>query len=536
MYPLLFSLAVYLLVAVDYFFNITIIEFSSTVLWLCLLPIIYCSLFFRYFNRKFGRKAAYIISVLAVFTPAVVAITTDGYGALFYVINLTIIMFLSPMLGIELPFALFGVHVLGIILNFSGSLVMPNFGTYGLLDLLILGAAGLLGWLVFHRYYIHEQAEIERIRQILRSEQLRSEALIASLTDGVIIVDKRGIVQLCNNEALRMLGLDYKQTVSKHYLSILKHLTINEQRNTNDKITKIFEQALIDKKARFIEPLDIQSDQNDQSISLSCSLTPIMDEDAGVGALLLTLHDVSSYVHLQKLKDEFISTASHELRTPMTVIAGYSDLLLNPMFGELTDKQRGYVTRTKETAQQLIAIVNDMLDITKLESGSRPNAPEKIELKSFSEQFIDSLHDELQAANVTIESHLETIHVKLDKSRLGQVYGNILSNAIKFSPDGGHVTLNFVPHVKKSLLEVSVSDEGPGVPQELQSDIFSKFSRNKLRASSEKPGTGLGLAISRAIVEDWGGTINIESNGATGSRFYFTIPFKPSHEKKEKSS
>lgn len=528
-YPLLFSATIYSIFALDITSVAKVLEVPNIVLVLSLLPVLYCTLCFNYFKRKFGQKAAYITSIVSVFTPAVVAITFAGYGSLFYVANHALIMFLAPMLGIELPLALIGIHALGIILNSGGSMSIPGFAEYGILNFLIVSMSGLTGWLIFHRYYVKERVEVERMRRVLREEQLRSEALVASLVDGIIMIDKRGKVQICSKPALTMLGIKASDIISKQYLDVIKKLDLNLPPSKKAKVLKTFEQIISSKESIVIDPLVVKR-ANDHDSSISCSITPVIDDNGDVGALLLTLHDVSSYVHLQNLKDEFISTASHELRTPMTVIAGYSDLLLNPTFGELSEKQRHYVTRTKETTKQLIEMVNDMLDITKLESGQLENYPQTIDLESFSKNFISNLSEQLKEKNLIIKTTLSPAEIEVDKRRLELVYSNLLSNAIKFSNEDD--TIKFKLENKRNNIEISVEDSGPGVPKELQKEIFTKFSRTKNTISANKSGTGLGLAIVTEIIKEWGGIINIESDGKNGSRFYFTIP----HQSKDKEN
>lgn len=370
--------------------------------------------------------------------------------------------------------------------------------------------------------YTHENIEANRMRKVLHEEQLQSETLIASLTDGIIIINRHGVIQLCNKIALDMFDMKRAEVVGRDYQSVIKNHFISEEVNTTTThLIEAIGSVISAKKSIVLDALTLRHNEPN-SLTVSCGITPITDNDGGMDAVLLTLHDVSNYIELQDLKDDFISTASHELRTPMTVIAGYSDLLLNPMFGELTDKQRHYVSRTKETTKQLISLVNDMLDITKLESGKLENSPQTIPLSDFSENFIANLNEEFAKKNLSIKTDLANVDISVDKNRLNLVYSNLLSNAIKFSEENKSIEFKIVS--QPDVVEISVKDNGPGVPKELQKEIFTKFSRTKNTISAEKFGTGLGLAIVSEIIKEWGGIIGVDSDGKNGSRFYFTIP------------
>jgi PAS domain S-box-containing protein len=495
------------------------VHMPQIALYLFIGPLLYYAFLFKYTVRHIGRTQAYVIGLLTAFVPAIIITTVEGYTSP-HMFALGVIMLIAPMLGPTLPSGLFGIHMLGVLLNYSGSMSMPG-KEYGIVALLSFGLCGLVGWLLFHRYYTTEDAEANRIRKVLREEQLRSETLIASLTDGVVIIDKHGVIQLCNTVALSMLNMKNAEVVGQNYLAVAKGHVANSDSQHHISLKKAVSSVLTSKKAIVINALTVHRADGDD-ITVSCGITPVIDDDGDTGAVLLTMHDVSNYVELQNIKDEFISTASHELRTPMTVIAGYSDLLLNPMFGELTEKQQHYVTRTKETTKQLISLVNDMLDITKLESGKLEDNPQVIGLGKFSEVFIANLAEELAKKQLSIDTKLEDVDIFVDKNRLNLVYSNLLSNAIKFSDDNKAIEFKMTAHSDR--VEVSVKDNGPGVPKELQKEIFTKFSRTKSTISADKFGTGLGLAIASEIVRGWGGIIGVDSDGINGSKFYFTIP------------
>jgi len=240
--------------------------------------------------------------------------------------------------------------------------------------------------------------------------------------------------------------------------------------------------------------------------------------------------DITSIMKLQRMKDALISTASHELRTPITVIAGYADLLLgNTADGELTEKQRHYIERTKETAAHLTEMINDMLDMSRLESGQEDDRPASLNVKNLLESITESQLSLFANKQLTLHLDAEAIRVYADTNRLKEVIQHLLSNAFKFTPEGGKVTMT--AKAVDTMCEIAVIDTGPGVPEEHTEDIFDKFS--KLDDTGSQPGTGLGLAIAKNIVDNWGGTIAVENKPGGGARFHFTVPLAADEKNKQ---
>jgi signal transduction histidine kinase len=234
---------------------------------------------------------------------------------------------------------------------------------------------------------------------------------------------------------------------------------------------------------------------------------------------------------LDRLKSDFVSNVSHELRTPLTAIKGAVDLVLREVAGPLTDKQTHYLTRVRSNTQQLTGLINDVLDLSKIESGSSEVKPSRISLSSLVHEIIETLRPVAAEKIITVNAIIPepSMFVWADPNKINEVLMNLIGNAIKFTPASGTVTVSTSINGKKNV-QISVSDTGPGVLPSERKKIFDKFYQIAEVGGAKPKGTGLGLAICKALVELHGGNIWVESEMKSGSTFKFTLPaYAPEH-------
>ena len=232
--------------------------------------------------------------------------------------------------------------------------------------------------------------------------------------------------------------------------------------------------------------------------------------------------DVSERHVVERMKRDFISTVSHELRTPLTAIRGSLGLLASGVMGELPGEARAMVSIAERNSVRLIALINDILDFDRLESGKMEMSLRPTSLMRILERSIESISAVAVQEGVPIELHCVNANVMGDEERLMQVTVNLLSNAVKYSPRGDRVRVRAA--VTGKDVEVRVEDHGRGIAPDLQKKLFHRFQRADSSDSRRKPGTGLGLAICKAIVEQHGGTVGVESEEGQGSTFWFRVP------------
>jgi signal transduction histidine kinase len=222
-------------------------------------------------------------------------------------------------------------------------------------------------------------------------------------------------------------------------------------------------------------------------------------------------------------KSEFLANMSHELRTPLNAIIGFSEVLAERMFGEINDKQAEYLADILESGRHLLSLINDILDLSKIEAGRMELEPSDFHLPNAIENAMILVRERAQRRAITlgciIDDRLGTMHG--DERKVKQVLLNLLSNALKFTPEGGRIDVRAA--LQDGMAEISVADTGVGIAPEDQEAVFEEF-RQVGSAAKKSEGTGLGLAISRKFIELHGGKIWVRSEIGKGSTFAFTLP------------
>ncbi|MNX66884.1 Sensor protein DivL [compost metagenome] len=228
---------------------------------------------------------------------------------------------------------------------------------------------------------------------------------------------------------------------------------------------------------------------------------------------------------LDRLKSSFVNAVSHELRTPLTSIMGYSEFLEDEVAGVLTAQQLEFVKQIQGSSERLKRLIDDLLDFARIEAGTFRLTVAPFDLGDKVDEIVESLRPQAAQAHVTLISQIESTPLELeaDAQRIGQVLINLIGNALKFTPPGGHVTVRLKREADALVCEVE--DDGPGIPPEEQVKLFQRFSQ--LEAGKRKGGTGLGLAISKALIEAHGGRIGVRSTPGQGSTFWFRLPLAP---------
>lgn len=236
------------------------------------------------------------------------------------------------------------------------------------------------------------------------------------------------------------------------------------------------------------------------------------------------VRDTTQKHEVEQLKSEFISTVSHELRTPLTSIRGSLGLLEAGAAGSLTDKAQGLIKIAHHNSERLVRIINDILDIEKIESGKLTLNLQSIDVAPFLQHALDvhQTYGQKYQVRFVLDPVPDNLHVSTDPDRLSQVVANLISNAAKFSPPGAEVHVRAKPET--TCVRFEVEDRGAGIPEEFRSRIFEKFAQADGSASRRFEGTGLGLSITRQLVQAMGGTIGFTSTEGEGTTFYFALP------------
>ena len=356
------------------------------------------------------------------------------------------------------------------------------------------------------------------------------ENLVENAADLIITTDLDDRILTWNRGAEVLFGYDKDEVIGKHLSILLPPERFHELEEMRAKVQ--ISGALRD--------IEIRSKKKDGvMIYLSLSVSPVRDLDGKIVGFLRVAKDITEkkryerrLKELDKMKSDFVSNVSHELRTPLTSIKGSVDNMLDGLTGSLNEKQIRYLNRIKSNTDRLSRLINDLLDLSRIESGHVEVRPTNLPLTALAEEVAE--HMKALAAEKLIRIEIPPADPKVtawaDRDKVTQVLMNLISNAVKFTPRDGKITVALEKN-GSDYIQISVADTGPGILPEERNRIFSKFYQVANIDKQKPKGSGLGLAISKALVEMHGGKIWMESEVGKGSTFYFTLPaqqpFKP---------
>jgi PAS domain S-box-containing protein len=357
--------------------------------------------------------------------------------------------------------------------------------------------------------------EIGRVDDLRRQQEI----LLDAVSDGICGLDREGRVRFANPAAGRLLGAQ-PETLTGRPLHELLHGAAPSDRVCGEDCPLRKAAARVASAAG--EENFFRADGS--SLPAEYVLTPIHGHGSFSG-WVLSFRDISQRYALDRMKDEFISTVSHELRTPLTSIRGALGLLTSGMLGEVNEKASTLLRIALTNSDRLVRLINDILDLERIQSGREPLAFHAVQLADIVTQAIEDIQPVADAAGVKLLHDTTKAEITGDPDRLLQVITNLLSNAVKFSPANSPVSVMLRPGVTGVIL--SVIDHGRGIPADKLEAIFGRFQQVDASDSRQKGGTGLGLAICRTIVLQHSGRIWAERNPVRGSTFRIFLPYHP---------
>ncbi len=370
---------------------------------------------------------------------------------------------------------------------------------------------------------IRDQAE--NLGGMLRDQQVaasRSRAILEAVADGVLVTEADNVITLFNASAERILGLDAEQVVSRSleqftglfgkaasaWMETIRDWSENGESETQGET--------------YAEQLELENGK-----IVSVHLAPVILRHEFLGTVSI-FRDITHEVQVDRLKSEFVANVSHELRTPMTSIKGYVDIMLMGAAGEIDPRVRHFLEVVRSNTERLSVLVNDLLDVSKIESGRVTLSMRALDMRQIADDVIVDINrrarEENKAMNFSLEIPDGLPKVRGDLERVRQVLGNLVSNGYNYTPAGGQVTVCMRPGAGEVI--VDVRDNGIGIAQADQARIFERFYRGEDPLVLATAGTGLGLAITRSLVEMHGGRIWFQSSGerGIGSVFSFSLP------------
>ena len=365
----------------------------------------------------------------------------------------------------------------------------------------------------------------------------KSEIVINAIAEGVMAIDAKGIIQLINPAAQDIIGWTKQDAVGLDYRSVMKLSDPNNKELTT--LTSPIQQVLSTNKSIVNNDIALTT-ISDKKLFISLVVSPVGDNDHATGAIAV-FRDITVEKQQERSKAEFISTASHEMRTPVAAIEGYLGLALNPATAAIDDKARTYLLKAHESTQHLGRLFQDLLTVSRAEDGRLITRPTVVDVVDFIHNVVESLAPTAQHKGLFLyfkpsapgqtEEGSRTIspvyYARADKDHLREIANNLVDNAIKYTKRG-NITVDV--QGDDNNITLSVADTGIGIPPEDVSHLFQKFYRIDNSETREIGGTGLGLYICRRLTEANNGHMWVESTYGKGSTFYLQIP-RLSHER-----
>ena len=482
--------------------------------------------------RKHETEIGIFVYLLTVAVAVTTIITSGGVVSPFLVMWIIVAIFAG----------FFGAIILGmmgllIILQIIATSVQQGINIQFIIGYLFFGFLPLIFSLVLWIRRQKTDDNTSNLENKLSAVESKSDVVINAIDDGVLAISKDGNIELINPSAQQIIGWDQGDALGLNWKSVLKLVT-SDGKDVED-LENPIAQSLSKNQPTHNDKLFLLT-SSEKRILVSIVSSPVGTDGEGI---IVVFRDITKEKAEEREQAEFISTASHEMRTPVASIEGYLGLALNPATAHIDEKARDFITKAHESAQHLGRLFQDLLDISKVEDGRMKNNPKVINVNEFLKDIFDGLATKASEKQLNYifmpdivgeskEKSLQPIfYANIDPDHFREVVSNLIENAIKYTPSG-EVVVNVTGDDKQ--ISVSVKDSGIGIPAEDIPHLFQKFYRVDNSDTREIGGTGLGLYLSRRLAEAMSGNLRVESKYKEGSTFYLEIPRMNSSEAKQR--
>jgi PAS domain S-box-containing protein len=383
-----------------------------------------------------------------------------------------------------------------------------------------------------YRDTVKQSQELEKSNLDLSASKNKEEALLAGIADGVYVVDMERNLTMFNDAAEEMTGWKDQEAIGLKCWTVMNLKTETEvsicQKDCPAMSVWNTGTNIMRDDTCFIKK------RGNKKVQISSSYSPIKDKNGKLTGAICVFRDITSRKEVERQRNEFVSTASHELRTPITAMEGYMELIENQKICKIDEKAQDYVTKARNTARGMSSLVKNLLAVTKIEEGKIETNITHFSIHDLVAETIEAMGPAAKSKNLYLKIIESTnprirgekavgrsLNVVADREQIREVLYNLIENGLKFSADGG-VAISIT--YDNDYATIEVSDTGIGISADGQKHLFEKFYRVDNTATREAGGTGLGLFITRSIIEMFGGNIWVESQANKGTKFFFTIP------------
>ena len=482
--------------------------------------------------RKHETEIGIFVYLLTVAVAATTIITSGGVISPFLVMWIIVAIFAGFFGAIIL-----GIMGLLVILQIIATSIQQGINIQFIIGYLFFGFLPLIFSLVLWIRRQKTDDNTSNLENKLSAVESKSDVVINAIDDGVLAISKDGNIELINPSAQQIIGWDQGDALGLNWKSVLKLVT-SDGKDVED-LENPIAQSLSKNQPTHNDKLFLLT-SSEKRILVSIVSSPVGTDGEGI---IVVFRDITKEKAEEREQAEFISTASHEMRTPVASIEGYLGLALNPATAHIDEKARDFITKAHESAQHLGRLFQDLLDISKVEDGRMKNNPKIINVNEFLKDIFDGLATKANEKQLNYifmpdiidegkEKSLQPIfYANIDPDHFREVVSNLIENAIKYTPSG-EVVVNVTGDDKQ--ISVSVKDSGIGIPAEDIPHLFQKFYRVDNSDTREIGGTGLGLYLSRRLAEAMSGNLRVESKYKEGSTFYLEIPRMNSSDAKQR--
>ena len=352
----------------------------------------------------------------------------------------------------------------------------------------------------------------------------KEEAILLSIGEGLLVTDEQGTIILINKIAEKLLGRKSAEVVGKAIFELIlsgdqKGVAIPPEKHP---VSRALSAGLT--------TISIATDstyyymrKDKTKFPVAITVTPVMLLGKVIGTIEV-FRDITKEKEIDKAKTEFVSIASHQLRTPLTTISWYTEMILNGDVGKVNPDQKKYLNEIYQGNRRMITLVNTLLDVSRIELGTLITNLQAVQLKDIVEDVLNELKEKIITKNIILDKTYDPRlrKIQADPKLIRMILDNLFSNAVKYVLDNGKISIGI--SIQKKDILIKLWNNGPSIPEESQSKIFTKLFRDDLAKQRDPDGTGLGLYIAKSILDNSGGKIWFESQEKKGTTFYVTLP------------
>ena len=388
----------------------------------------------------------------------------------------------------------------------------------------LAGLVALLILRMINSRLAKSRGDLQTALEDSKEKRERLSAIISSMGEGLLLIDKDYRIVLLNSKAENLLGVSAGEVIGrdmKDVITVLKgSAVLNEEERPVVRMFKTGQTISVDVEDDFY-----YQSSSGRKFPVGLMITPLRGD--GITGAVVIFRDISEEKRLDESKTNFISISSHQLRTPLTSIRWFSEMLLDGEAGAINKDQKDFIEKISQSAERMVNLVNLLLQIARVEMGRLKIEPEQADLKNTTQKITAFFKNIADSKSQKIEVKTNPVNIPLiplDKEIIWQVIQNLVSNALRYSPAGGVVLISII--LKNQFIEYSVKNNGIGVPENQKGRLFEKFFRATNAVKAVPEGSGLGLFLVKSLVEGWGGKIWFESEEGKGATFFFTIPLE----------